>query len=330
MKTRWIGLIACLVFGPAQAASFDCHKAQTEVEKLICTDAELSAQDEALARAYKDAAKRTAEPDRYKREQRTWNKAREECLGESDKAACLKDKYTRRVQALSGNCWRHKPWWFGKSQVSGANWPMCKIMLENLNRFCHEEPQAKLDPGITSLKTINWQPIDPRPHLEWIKESIRWRGYRSGTRQQPDDLTWDTVRPEIERRLRSGQLTIREAKFDLTNDGVPELVRRGNYGGDLKAGEPMHSFGGGTGYVITDEGTDLPIIERSSSSATWVFFGHVVFNAGKTYLLSLPFVSPGQATEMELAEPFTVFKNAPLDKREFGENTVCMFERINN
>ena len=38
---------------PVQAASFDCAKAGTKVEKLICGDAGLSKLDDELAAAYK-------------------------------------------------------------------------------------------------------------------------------------------------------------------------------------------------------------------------------------------------------------------------------------
>ncbi len=43
----------------AQAASFDCGKAKTRVEKLICANAELSKLDEQLSREYKAALERS-------------------------------------------------------------------------------------------------------------------------------------------------------------------------------------------------------------------------------------------------------------------------------
>ena len=41
----------------ANAASFDCAKARTKIEKLICKDPQLSRQDEDLAKAYGEALK---------------------------------------------------------------------------------------------------------------------------------------------------------------------------------------------------------------------------------------------------------------------------------
>lgn len=49
------GLVLTLVAAPASAASFDCAKARTKVETLICKDTQLSRQDEDLARAYSEA-----------------------------------------------------------------------------------------------------------------------------------------------------------------------------------------------------------------------------------------------------------------------------------
>jgi len=59
--TRLFAILAALLFiqlaAPATAASFDCAKARTKVEKLICGDPQLSRQDEDLAKAYGEALK---------------------------------------------------------------------------------------------------------------------------------------------------------------------------------------------------------------------------------------------------------------------------------
>ena len=59
--TRFVAAFAALLFiilaTPATAASFDCAKARTKVETLICKDPQLSRQDEDLARAYSEALK---------------------------------------------------------------------------------------------------------------------------------------------------------------------------------------------------------------------------------------------------------------------------------
>src|ERR1044072_9484180 len=52
-----LGLIVLALASPAAAASFDCGKARTKVEKLICADPQLSRQDSELAAAYAEAQK---------------------------------------------------------------------------------------------------------------------------------------------------------------------------------------------------------------------------------------------------------------------------------
>jgi uncharacterized protein YecT (DUF1311 family) len=52
-----IALVSVAGVAPAAAASFDCAKARTKVETLICKDPQLSRQDEDLAKAYGEALK---------------------------------------------------------------------------------------------------------------------------------------------------------------------------------------------------------------------------------------------------------------------------------
>ena len=60
----------------AGAASFDCKKAKTEIEKTVCGDAALSKLDEELGRAYKRALAGASSPEPLRREQANWLKNR--------------------------------------------------------------------------------------------------------------------------------------------------------------------------------------------------------------------------------------------------------------
>ncbi len=97
MRKRWIGLLACLVIGQTQAASFDCGKAGTKVEKLICADQELSKLDEDLASAYGSALAQADKPDTLKQAQKTWLKLRNTCTDQT----CIKRAYESRLQAIT-------------------------------------------------------------------------------------------------------------------------------------------------------------------------------------------------------------------------------------
>ncbi len=82
----------------AAAASFDCSKASSATETMICEDNELSAADEQLAKAYALALKTAPSPDAVKAEQRAWVKnERSKC---SD-APCLLKAYQERLSSLS-------------------------------------------------------------------------------------------------------------------------------------------------------------------------------------------------------------------------------------
>ncbi|MFH0783567.1 MAG: lysozyme inhibitor LprI family protein [Pseudomonadota bacterium] len=94
-------LIVALAIWPipkAQAASFDCTKATTTVEKLVCSDAELSKLDEELATIYASALAATKYSDAVKKEQRIWLKARNNSCSENE---CLRTMYINRKNGLS-------------------------------------------------------------------------------------------------------------------------------------------------------------------------------------------------------------------------------------
>jgi uncharacterized protein len=79
------------------AASFDCGKAKTEVEKLICGDDELSKLDESLNEAYLRALNRADIKKQAIESQRQWLKyERDVCQN----AECIKKAYETRIKEL--------------------------------------------------------------------------------------------------------------------------------------------------------------------------------------------------------------------------------------
>lgn len=85
-------ILALLLLAPVQ--SFDCRKAETAIEKMVCADPELSALDEQLATAFAAArARGDVEPAH----QRAWLKdVRARCAD----IACLKQVYRVRIEGL--------------------------------------------------------------------------------------------------------------------------------------------------------------------------------------------------------------------------------------
>lgn len=82
--------------------SFDCAKAEHEVEKLICADADLAGLDRSLTDLYGKVADVTPEARKkaLKTEQIGWIKGRNDCWKASDKHACIKDAYQSRINEL--------------------------------------------------------------------------------------------------------------------------------------------------------------------------------------------------------------------------------------
>lgn len=77
--------------------SFDCAKAISHVEHLICEDEYLSFVDYQLAEAYATRLQKAADPNRLREEQRRWLKARNACTD----TACLRSAYEMRRSQLT-------------------------------------------------------------------------------------------------------------------------------------------------------------------------------------------------------------------------------------
>jgi uncharacterized protein len=88
--------------------SFDCSKAEHEIEELICKDNELAAKDRKLAEVYKQAIAAMEQVDAggpeaiadIKTTQRGWIGGRNECWKAEDKRQCTIDVYDRRTAFL--------------------------------------------------------------------------------------------------------------------------------------------------------------------------------------------------------------------------------------
>ena len=80
--------------------SFDCRKATTTVEKLICTNPELSKLDVSLAETYKEAVSKAPS---IRDDQRSWNVEKNKCTNTD----CLKTAYEDRISQLVNLIVRH-------------------------------------------------------------------------------------------------------------------------------------------------------------------------------------------------------------------------------
>lgn len=83
--------------------SFDCAKAESEAEKLVCADYGLAALDNRLAEVYAaELAKPGASKD-LAAYQRGWVKERDDCWKADDKKRCVEESYRTRIAYLQIN-----------------------------------------------------------------------------------------------------------------------------------------------------------------------------------------------------------------------------------
>ncbi|MCE8528470.1 MliC family protein [Ruegeria pomeroyi] len=103
--------LCLLLAAPAfaqEGPSFDCSKAQSDVETLICEDADLARLDRLVAERYTaalaviDGLDTGAEQAKQslRAEQRGWIKGRDECWKAGDLRICIADTYLRREGEL--------------------------------------------------------------------------------------------------------------------------------------------------------------------------------------------------------------------------------------
>jgi uncharacterized protein len=82
------------------APSFDCARAEGEVEQLICTDPALGTLDVQLAETYRAALASPDGPATLRAEQRDWIKGRNDCWKSDDVRQCVADAYATRIAEL--------------------------------------------------------------------------------------------------------------------------------------------------------------------------------------------------------------------------------------
>jgi len=172
---------------PSHAATFDCGKAQSKVEKMICADADLSRLDEELAAAYKTALQDKKRDDSIRQTQMQWVTKRNSCAD----AACVKRTYEARLQGLPsfmiahplsyhggaakqktapqtgkplyGHCVDVEPVGGCGSGRSGKGYAVCEAYLKHLNSLT-EIPKCDV-PVPLGFKQPDWEEMDIMKHL---------------------------------------------------------------------------------------------------------------------------------------------------------------------
>lgn len=162
---------------PAQAASFDCAKAQTAVERMICADAELSRLDDELAVVYATALRVNGNAD-VRQRQKQWMTQRNSCT----EATCVKDAYLKQMTELSSE----KP--NGYRMLQGKGYTLCEAMFKRMNEELARKPNGpvcgyNILRGISGVTLPDWIKLDINEHKELYK--------RYALARRLDDKDWE-------------------------------------------------------------------------------------------------------------------------------------------
>ncbi len=117
---RSLTLSVIILASPAMsenAPSFDCAKAESSAETLICENTELAQLDRRIAARYAAAVKAIRELDTgssqaekdLRATQRGWIKGRDECWKSDDPTDCIRASYLRREGELVGQWLLEEP-----------------------------------------------------------------------------------------------------------------------------------------------------------------------------------------------------------------------------
>lgn len=248
----------------AQAASFDCAKASTKVEHIICDDPEISKLDDELSVAYKTAVQDEDEKQAkvIRQSQMKWMKYRNNCKV----ALCIKGAYEIRLTSLTvthiytfplgdteaeqktavytaGSIDMRKPGYPFKLK-EGKGVEVCEVYQKNLealgnpNLACERKVSPKYK-GI--IKLPKWRKLDFFENRNlWNQVERMANGevcdpIRMESRNNPNDdqRTIDELAERYQaniQRYNTELYKLNVVDMDVDNDGKSELVLREHSG----------------------------------------------------------------------------------------------------
>jgi len=209
----------------ACAASFDCTKAGTKVEKMICADAELSKLDDQLGAVYSEVVQKY--PDRasnFHISQREWLKERNRCKTTD----CLRAVYRKKITQLSNiksNDNNGMGWVFHNDQclkptvewsnykwilMAGKGQSACEDMFTYLKSRPEDAPPP-VCPEDRLPPNKNWS----RPKARVLNKAEK----KALIRNIPVDKPW------IKKSYHLNQAVLMQViTADITRDGIPESL----------------------------------------------------------------------------------------------------------
>lgn len=162
--------------------SFDCRKAQGEVETLVCKDDTLARLDRETTRLYGLALDAQSLPKSQKKQliagQRGWIKGRDACANADDARACTVSTYLERIYTL-----RHSYAGARRQDGKGISRGPFNIRCEGLDAVI-SGTFIQTDPGYAYLRWLDQQLVLPQTRAA---SGARY----AATLKDGDALFWD-------------------------------------------------------------------------------------------------------------------------------------------
>ena len=152
----WLVLGLMTQLTVAQAASFDCGKAQSDVEKMICASSELQMLDLQLYNAYSRTVRLSAKDDNVRASQLDWlRESRNKCMTNE----CLVKAYNARIASLE----------------SGIHYTECEASSTVGQGFCEKRQTSEAENSIRNLTKILSTRYDPQQVEKFNNIQSDWR-----------------------------------------------------------------------------------------------------------------------------------------------------------
>lgn len=276
-----VGVVGVVVLSHSlQAASFDCAKAASLIEKIICSDPTTSKMDSDLGSAYKSAMDKTADKAALKQEQRLWLKTK---LNTCKDTNCLLDAYPQRIDQLNSIQSASSLSSSLIASVSkqpkftlekGKQFQLCRDFLDLMNRVPKKEkPNCDLDYPFDDVarkqgfKEIDWKEVNLQDYKEILKNHSVYRS--KGL--TPDEIKKNEERFEAYFSTSTARVWV--ANFDANGDENKDTVVRVKYK-NCAEGSPGEVF-----LVRNDGVLDEKAYARKFSNEFFMYQGRAYLHA---------------------------------------------------
>jgi uncharacterized protein len=236
-----------------ETASFECEKAKTWIEKLICEDEDLTDLDRKMSASYKELISFLSPQDKreVKENQIEWLKARDKACNiikideavrsyldsyYSERIAELKDweQYTKHEGLKKGTkpwkpkCWKRQPIMDPDSAAmrgTTGNADICRVFEQLLETICEPPEKFKCTYNLlsdeTRFKKLIWEDINPKEYPGVVDDLTFGEEHNKEKLRAKD--------PNFVQAYTEGKIKLVRSVVDIDNDGRLETIVKMNW-----------------------------------------------------------------------------------------------------